>query len=365
MNSAPHLEASLQQGLDDIRTRLLKMGHLCEVALNKALAALEERDVLGAQAVILRDRLIDQLEREVERQCLEFLVRQQPVGGPLRFAYSSIRINQELERIGDYIESIARQALALAPLRPQPRLHDYGPLVTVARKMLGDALQAYRSDDDALAERTMAAEREADQLRNAIRDELIERQDKGELPLSALTPLLTVARRLERMTDQTKNICEEIIYSVRGESPRHRGADKFRFLFVDDTNACTSQLAEALARSLADSRFVFASAGLRPGPVSDATRKFLASRGVESSAIQPKSVHAVGLPEEYHVMVALSDPAASAFPAEPTKTLCLQWTLSDPSGVAGSEEQRHAAFEATWRELEQRLRPLISAVTEE
>src|SRR6185369_12974081 len=91
--------------------KVSEMGGLAEQALRDCLSALRNRNRQLAYTVILRDSRIDELEKEVDRLCLEFLVRQQPVAGPLRFAYSTIRINLELERVGDYAESIARQVL--------------------------------------------------------------------------------------------------------------------------------------------------------------------------------------------------------------------------------------------------------------
>ena len=111
-----HYETSLKRDIDRIREKLQEMGHLAELALDGALRAFVECDPQRAYTVILRDRRIDELEREIDRLCLEFLVRQQPAARHLRFAYSTIKINLELERVGDYAESIARQAIKLSNL---------------------------------------------------------------------------------------------------------------------------------------------------------------------------------------------------------------------------------------------------------
>src|SRR4030095_8282019 len=106
-----HYEESLQRDIDRIRARIREMAALCDKALKDCLTALRARNRQIAYSVILGDKRIDELEKEVDRLCLEFLVRQQPVASPLRFAYSTIRINLELERVGDYAGSIARQAV--------------------------------------------------------------------------------------------------------------------------------------------------------------------------------------------------------------------------------------------------------------
>src|SRR6187402_1400572 len=110
---ATHFEQSLQRDIDRIRAKVGEMAALGEHALRDCMKALAEKNRVLAYSVILRDQRIDELEKEVDRLCLEFLVRQQPVAGPLRLAYATIRINLELERVGDYAEGIARQVLKL------------------------------------------------------------------------------------------------------------------------------------------------------------------------------------------------------------------------------------------------------------
>ena len=120
LNTHSHFEESLQRDMDLIRSKVAEMAGLSERALKASLQALVERNRQLAYSVILRDQYIDELETELNRLCLEFLVRQQPVAGHLRFVFTAIQINKELERIGDYAESIARQVLAVSALEPQP-----------------------------------------------------------------------------------------------------------------------------------------------------------------------------------------------------------------------------------------------------
>ena len=98
---ATHLEESLQQDIDRIRRKVTSMAELGERALKDCVRALLERNRQLAYSIIFRDQRIDELEQEIDRLCLEFLVRQQPVAGHLRFAYATIKINLELERVGD------------------------------------------------------------------------------------------------------------------------------------------------------------------------------------------------------------------------------------------------------------------------
>ena len=107
------MEATLQRDIDTIRSKVERMAGLAQSALSDSVSALLKKNGQLAYSVILRDQEIDEYEKEIDRLCLEFLIRQQPVAGSLRFVYATIKINLELERIGDYAESIARRGLVV------------------------------------------------------------------------------------------------------------------------------------------------------------------------------------------------------------------------------------------------------------
>src|SRR5882762_6056448 len=152
---ASHFEESLQRDIDRIRGKVSEMGGLAEQALRRSVQALRERNRPLAYAVILRDKRIDELEKELDRLCLEFLVRQQPVAGHLRFAYATIKINLELELIGDYAESVARQVLRVSTLHGQLPLPMFQELADVSIPMLRHAVKAFIEQDPKLARETM------------------------------------------------------------------------------------------------------------------------------------------------------------------------------------------------------------------
>src|SRR4029453_15183998 len=99
---------------------------------------------------------------------------------------------------------------------------------------------------------------------DGINTALMQQRQEGKIPLEALTPLMTIARRFERVSDQAKNICQEVLYMCTGEYSKHKGSEVFRLLFVDEHNACRSLMAEAIGNALNQSKFMFASAGLDP-----------------------------------------------------------------------------------------------------
>lgn len=362
LNAPSHLEASLQRGIDLIRGKVTEMADLGECALRASLRALVERDRQLAYTVILRDQYLDELETELDRLCLEFLVRQQPVAGHLRFVFTAIKINKELERIGDYAESVARQALVLSALDSATSYAPFIELGNLAVHMFHDAVQAFLNQDADLALRTMAIEERANAIRSQINGELMSLRQMDRLPAEALTPLMTVARRFERVTDQSKNLCEDVLYMCTGEFIKHPGAEAFRILFVDADNRCSSQMAEGIGNALGFPRFVFSSAGIAPRPIDPRLVEFMARKGIDLSRQASKTREQVPHWDRYHVVIALDEEGRTAFPAPPTKTVCLSWLASDPSVAGGDADAVQTAYESAYRFLDGHIRELVGAV---
>ena len=341
------------------------MAGLSECALEASLRALVERNRQLAYSVILRDQYIDEMETELNQLCLEFLVRQQPVAGQLRFVFTTIQINKELERIGDYAESIARQVVAVSALEPQPPYTRFTELGNLSVAMLRDAVRSFLEEDAELAWRTMAAEEQGNTMRSAINAELMDLSRKGQLPTAALNPLMTVARRFERVTDQAKNLCEEVLYMCTGEVTKHKGGDAFRILFFDSNNAGLSQMAEGIGTSMGLPRFVFSSAGVTPQPADARAVEFMAQKGIDISRQTSKALEQVPQWELYQVVIALSAEAREALPVRVKKTICLTWSLPDPTQTAGPAEAVTAAFESAFQSLQSHIRELVGAILEQ
>ena len=278
---ASHYEESLERDIGRIRRTLAEMAKLATDALEACAGALVAGNRQTAYAVILRDRRIDDLEKELDRLCLEFLIRQQPVARHLRFAYSTIKVNLELERIGDYAESIARQVIKLANQGVRPPLERFQQLATLAIPMVRDAVKAFVTGDDNLARHVISREEETDALRSAINAELFQLRLENKIPQEALNPLMTVARRFERSADQASNIAEEVIYMVTGEYQKHVGGQTWRMVFIDEHNHCRSQMAEAIGVAMGQPHFIFASGGLDPQPIDLGTIEFLKYKGMD------------------------------------------------------------------------------------
>jgi arsenate reductase len=136
----------------------------------------------------------------------------------------------------------------------------------------------------------------------------------------------------------------------------------FRVLFVDDFNSCRSQMAEAIGSKLGQAKFVFTSAGLDRRPVDARTVAFLKDHGFDVSNKSSKTVDQVPHFEHYQVIVALAKDADRVFPAPPTKAVCLEWHVPDPSQVEGPPEAVQKAYEETFRFLDAHIRDLVEAV---
>lgn len=357
-----HLEESLQREVDRIRGKLTEMSQLGEKALRDCVTALAQRNRQTAYAVILRDQYIDELEREVDRLCLEFMVRQQPVAGLLRFAYATIKINLELERVGDYAESIARQTLKLLDLNVRFPVDRIEEIADISIPMLADATRAFVNQDEELARQSIETEQTVDLLKSKLNQDLIALFRDDKLPFEALNPLVMISRRFERVSDQARNICMETLYMCTGEYVKHVGAEAFRVLFVDEHNACPSQMAEAIARSLNQPRFIFASAGLEPQPIAPATVGFMKEQGYDIARMAPKAITQVPNLDHYQVIVVLAPAARKAFPQKPRKVAMLEWTVDDPSQTQGTPAEISAAYEATYQFIQQHVNDLVGAI---
>lgn len=358
------LEESLDRDIARIRQQLLEMAVLAERALRDCVEALGGGNRQRAYAVILRDQLIDEKEKEIDRLCLEFLLRQQPVGIHLRFAYSAIKVNLELERVGDYAESIARAVLRLGamPEPPEPHRRRLVEMADLSIPMIRDSVNAFVRQDAELAKAVAVSEPAVDALLGRLVSELVEAVRDSRIGPEMLVALSTIGRRFERVADQARNVCMETLYMCTGEYAKHPGADTFRVLFVDEHNACASQMAEAIAQSLGQPRFIFSSAGLEPRAVDPRTVAFLSEKGHDLGHVSPKGIGQVPNLDYYNVVVGVAKEAQAAFPRTPRNLVYVDWAVDDPSRVEGSPGEVRAAYEATYAFLSRNVRDLVGAV---
>lgn len=219
------MSTHLQKEIDHLKVRILGLSAMVEQSVWKAVKSIETRNSGVANDVIVGDDQIDHVEVEVEEECLKILALHQPVAIDLRFIVAVLKMNDELERIGDLAVNIAERALYLSTVPPVSIPFDFPTMADKARGMLKYALDAMVNMDPSLARRVCAMDDEVD----AINREMYENFKRGvrERPedLDALLHLLSVSRHLERIADLATNLAEDVIYMVEGEIVRHHVED--------------------------------------------------------------------------------------------------------------------------------------------
>ncbi len=358
-----HLEKSLQRDFDHVQSLLGRMTGLAVGMLDDGVTAFRNGDRELASLIILRDQRVDAMEKEIDHLCLEFLVRHQPAGAHLRFAYAALQINFELERIGDYAESIARQVIKLIDLGCRIPTRLFGEITSSSIAMLRNAVAAFLRRDKALAEATAQIEEQVDTLRNQINSELLHLVQSGQLPLAALTPLMTIARRFERVSDQAKGICQETIYLCTGEYAKHASAHLYRVLFADDHHGCLSRLAAALGSRLGRSDIQFSSAGLDPQPLPASVETFFQDHGLAVGP--PQSLRELPDLGQYQLIIAFSSAVIKQLPPPSRKAVYGEWVMTDPANSGDSAEAIGQACEQAYDLLAKRIPELIGKLTGE
>jgi phosphate transport system protein len=214
--------------LASLRSRVVEMGHLAQSMVEMAIAAMTDLDAVYRRVLDAEDR-VDQMELDVDHECVRLLTVYSPVAANLRFVLSVSHVNHALERIGDQAVGLchtldfAGKHLA-AGGDAMPKLRQMGEIV---QGMIRDAILAFVGEDAVLAEKTIAQDDPLDRLNDQIMRETLGGADRNTASAaaprdvaSALTQIL-IARSLERFGDQATNVCEEVIYMVQGADVRH------------------------------------------------------------------------------------------------------------------------------------------------
>jgi len=211
----------LQHDLDQLKRDILTMGAMVEEATNKAMSALIQRRPELAEEVLAGDDAIDRKELEVEDKCLKILALHQPVAGDLRFIVGCIKVNNDLERMGDLAHNIAERASFLARKDPIEVTIDFGRMVERVRAMVSDSLDALVNLDTQLAREVCQRDEEVDQYNKQMFKRLETMMKEKPETIERAVQTMSVSRHLERIGDHATNIAEDIVYMVNGEVIRH------------------------------------------------------------------------------------------------------------------------------------------------
>ncbi|MFW6038981.1 MAG: phosphate signaling complex protein PhoU [bacterium] len=212
----------LQRQIDQLKRMILTLGGQVEAAVQKAIQAVEARDVDLAREVVKGDTEIDMSEVRIEEECLHTLALDQPVACDLRYVIAVLKINSELERIADRAVNIAEQAVALASepfVESVP--YDLEGMTQHVRRMLMESLDALVNIDPALAERVRSKDDKVDAIHRNMYEAVEKAIREDVSQVEQLIHLLSVSRNLERMADHCVNIAEDVIYMAEGDIRRH------------------------------------------------------------------------------------------------------------------------------------------------
>lgn len=206
-----------QKELNELHDSILQMGNMVENAIARAMTALKQQNVDLAHEVITNDNKIDELELAIEQKSLSLIALQQPIARDLRFIGTTLKINTDLERIGDYAVNIAKVAVTLSDKPFIKPLIDLPRMAETAQKMIRVNLQAFITYDAELATKAAQNDEEIDHLYNQVFRELLVLMSEDPRNIKQSTYLLLIARYLERAGDHATNISEWIVYMVTGK----------------------------------------------------------------------------------------------------------------------------------------------------
>jgi phosphate transport system protein len=212
----------LQNEIEKIKKMILSLGAMAEERIRMAIKAIERWDAGLAEEIIRRDYEIDEREIEVEEECLKILALHQPVAVDLRFLIAVIKINSELERIGDEAVNIAHRVENISKRRKLELSFDFRVMAEKAATMLRLSLDALVKLDLDLAFKVLTLDDEVDLMHREIYDRIKEVMSQNPEYVGYLINLYTTSRHLERVGDHSTNIAEEVIYLIEGEIVRHR-----------------------------------------------------------------------------------------------------------------------------------------------
>jgi len=215
------MERHLDQDLDRVRQMLLRMGGMVEGMAAKATQALLERSARLCTEVIEGDHEVDQLEMEIDETCHSILGRKQPTAVDLRFLVAVMKINGDLERIGDSAVNIAQSVEQINDQPPLKPYIDLPHLSELVQKMVRNSLDAFVRKDVQLATEVCGSDDEVDGLYKQIFRELLTYMIEDPKTVSRALHLLLISRNLERIADHATNIAEDVIYYVEGRDIRH------------------------------------------------------------------------------------------------------------------------------------------------
>ncbi|MAN06316.1 MAG: phosphate transport system regulatory protein PhoU [Planctomycetaceae bacterium] len=218
---ARHIEHQIAQ----LKNSILQFGTIVEESISRSNTALFKQDVELAQKVIADETEIDRLEVELEEECLKVLALYQPVAADLRFVVAVLKINNDLERIGDLASNIAKTVSQLTITGPLELPEEISSMAKQVEEMVKNSLDAVVKADPDLARQVRKEDDIVDAGRHTVRKLVMQQIKKDPEKVEGLLQINSISKHLERIADMATNIAEDVIYMVEGEIVRHRHRD--------------------------------------------------------------------------------------------------------------------------------------------
>ena len=217
-----HISRQFNKEMEDIRNKVLTMGGLVEQQVDLATNAFMAYDMESAEKVIQQDQIVNALEKDIDHECTEIMAKRQPAAFDLRMLIATIKIITDLERIGDEAARIAKMTMRLEGADYyQDKYFEIEHLLEMVKEMLNGALDAYARTDTAEVIAITAQDSKVDREYTSITRQLITQMMEDPRNITRALDMLWTARALERIGDHSCNVCEHVIYMVKGKDVRH------------------------------------------------------------------------------------------------------------------------------------------------
>ncbi len=351
-----HYEARLQKDIDRIKNGVIGIAKAVERGLENALTSLLTLDDDLAYRTIINDHPINRKVEEVDNLCHYFVARHLPSAGHLRFISSVLRMNIELERIGDYAVNVAREAATIKQPIEDPIRGEIERMGRDSLHMFRHAIAAFAENNVDSARATMKTAKTVDVEFESIYEDLVREGREGATPIKDLLSKLIVIYMLERVSAQSKNVCEEVVFSLTGETKQRRPV---KIVFLDRGNNGPARIAVAIGSKAFPKQGHYVSTGLQSAPLSPTLSSLMSDVGHDvekTDAAMTLDITEVKW-RDFDVVISLEGPLSDYVPEIPVGSVGFEWNV--PSLARDGDADR---FREVYEDISHRLSELIATM---
>jgi phosphate transport system protein len=220
------MDRHFDEELQNVKRKLVEMAAMVEDSITKSLDALKEKDLTMAKAIREIDHNIDKMEIAIEDMCIELIARHQPVGSDLRFLIGAIKMNNDLERMGDHSVNIADTLQYVAEGPKITRITNIWSMARIVKEMLRESVESFIQNDAVRAQKVCERDAVVDEMRNETIRILLTYMIEEPGKVGSAIQYILVAKNLERIADLSTNICEDVIYIAQARVIKHHAEEK-------------------------------------------------------------------------------------------------------------------------------------------